>query len=98
MEVSRLGVQSERQLPAYSTATRDLSYISDLHHGAWQLQILNPLSGAGIEPATSRFLVGFVSTAPGRELLETFYHFIHKTFHTHLQEIFNHTWAVMVRI
>ena len=46
MEVPRLGVQSELQPPAYSTATAtwDLSRICDLHHSSWQHQILNPLS------------------------------------------------------
>ena len=36
MEASRLGVESELQLPAYATATAmpDLSYICDLHHSS----------------------------------------------------------------
>ena len=44
MEVPRLGVKSELQLLAYTraTATRDLSWICDLHHS----QILNPLREA----------------------------------------------------
>ena len=48
MEVPRLGVKSELQLPAYTTATatQDLSSICDLHHSSWQCQILNPLSEA----------------------------------------------------
>ena len=48
MEVPRLGVQSELQLPAYTTATaiRDLSHVCDPHHSSWQHQILNPLSKA----------------------------------------------------
>ena len=71
MEVPRLGVESEKQQPAYSTATAtsDLSCICDLHHCSQQGQILNPLSEARIEPRTSWFLVGFISTAPGRDLL-----------------------------
>lgn len=46
MEVSRLGVKSERQLQAHTTATaiQDPSLICDLHHSSWQLWILNPLS------------------------------------------------------
>ena len=34
MEVPRLGVESELQLPAYTiaTATPDLSHVFDLHH------------------------------------------------------------------
>ena len=48
MEVPRLGVQSELQLPAYATAAvmPDLSHLYDLHHSSWQCQILNPLSEA----------------------------------------------------
>ena len=44
MEVSRLGVKSELQLPAYAraTATWDLSHICNLHHSSWQGRILNP--------------------------------------------------------
>ena len=47
-EVPRLGVESELQLPAYTTvtATRNPSRVCDLHHSSWQLQILNPLSEA----------------------------------------------------
>ena len=46
MEVPRLGVESELQLPAYATAMAawDLSHICDLPHSSWQRQILNPLS------------------------------------------------------
>ena len=48
-EVPRLGVESELQLPAYSsaTATPDQSPIFDLHHSSRQRRILNPLSEAG---------------------------------------------------
>ena len=48
MEVPRVGVESELQLPAYATAsvTLDLSCIGDLHHSLQQCQILNPLSKA----------------------------------------------------
>ena len=48
IEVPRLGVQSELQLPAYTTATatRDPSRICDLHHSSWQCRILNPLCEA----------------------------------------------------
>ena len=46
MEVPRLGIKSELQLPAYTTATamQDLSHRCDLHHRSGQCQILNPLS------------------------------------------------------
>ena len=48
MEVSRLGVKSHLQLPAYATATAmpDPSLICDLHHSSHQHWILNPLSKA----------------------------------------------------
>ena len=49
MHVPRLGVESELQLPPYSTATatQDPSRIWDLHCSLQQCQILNPLSEAG---------------------------------------------------
>ena len=46
MEVPRLEVESELQLPAYTTATRDPSHVCDLHHSSQQRQILNSLSEA----------------------------------------------------
>ena len=48
MEVSRLGAESELQLPAYITATemQDPSCLCDLHHSSRQGRILNPLSKA----------------------------------------------------
>ena len=48
MEVPRLGVESELQLLAYTTATvtQDLSLAFNLHHSSGQHQILNPLSEA----------------------------------------------------
>ena len=48
MEVPRLGVGSELQLPAYTrdTAMQDLSHVCNLHYSSQQRQILNPLIGA----------------------------------------------------
>ena len=48
MEVSRLGVQSEPQLPAYATVTArwDPSRVCDLHHSSLQCQIHNPMGEA----------------------------------------------------
>ena len=48
MEVPRLDIESELQLPAYATAAAmtDLSHICDLHYSSRQCQILNPLSEA----------------------------------------------------
>ena len=50
MEVPRLGVELEVQLPDYTTATAmwDPSHIFDLHHSSQQCQILNLLSEARI--------------------------------------------------
>ena len=62
MEVPRLGVKSELQLRAYTTATGvwDPSPICDLHHSSQQLWILNPPSeardGTHILTDTSRVL------------------------------------------
>ena len=44
MEVPRLGVESDLQMPAYATAMQDLSHICDLHHSSRQRRIPNPLS------------------------------------------------------
>ena len=48
MEVPWLRVESELQLPAYTTATamQNPSYIYNLHHSSWQCCIPNPLSEA----------------------------------------------------
>ena len=48
MEVPRLGVKLELQVPAYTTATAmwDLNCIHDLHHRSQQCWILNPQSEA----------------------------------------------------
>ena len=48
MEVPRLEVESELQLPAYptATATRDPSHVCNLHHSSQQCWILNLLSKA----------------------------------------------------
>ena len=45
---SRLGVESELQLLAYTTATatQDPSCVCNPHHSLWQHWIFNPLSSA----------------------------------------------------
>ena len=65
MKVPRLGVESELQLPAYTTATatQDPNCMCDLHHSSLQHQILNPLSKAR-DGIISWFLVRFVSAVP----------------------------------
>ena len=57
MEVPRLGVPLELQLPAYTTATatQDPSHVWDLHHSSQQ---------HWVEPATSWILFGFVTSDP----------------------------------
>ena len=74
MEVPRLGVELESQLPAYATATatQDLSFICNLHHSPWQCQILNPLSKARDQTSSSWMLVRFVSAEPSQELRKQF--------------------------
>ena len=45
MEIPRLGIRSELQPPAYTTAIAlwDLGRVCDLYHSSKQRQILNPL-------------------------------------------------------
>ena len=53
MEIPRLGVELELQLPACTTATAtpDLSRICNRHCSLWQCWILNPLSkGSNLHP------------------------------------------------
>ena len=83
VEVPRLGVKSELQLPAYTTAMPDLSCICNLHHSSRQRQILNPLSET--RDRTRNLMdasqICFRCTAMGRELLCYYFHmndiFIH---------------------
>ena len=49
MEVPRLGVESEQQLPATVPAMPDLNSVFDLHHSSQQHQILNPLTEARVQ-------------------------------------------------
>ena len=52
MEFPRLGVELELQLPAYATATPDLSCICNLYHSSGQCYIFNPLSRARDQTCT----------------------------------------------
>ena len=65
MEVPRLRVQLELQLPAYitATATSDPSRSCDLHHSS-----VNPLSKVRDRTQASWILVGFIPAEPGWEL------------------------------
>ena len=71
LEVSRLGVESELLLLAYTTvtATWDLSGVCDLHHSSQQGRFLNHWARPGIEPMSWWILVGFIILEP-RELLK----------------------------
>ena len=46
MEVLRLEVKLELQLPAYPIAMPDPSHVCNLHHSSWKCWIFNPLSEA----------------------------------------------------
>ena len=63
MEIPRLAVKLELQLPAYTTATatQEPSCICDLHHSAQQRWSLNPLYEARDRTPSSWILVGFVT-------------------------------------
>ena len=63
MEIPRLEVESELQLPAYTTPTamRNLSHICNLHHSSQQRQSLTHSTRPGIEPMSSWMLVGCVN-------------------------------------
>ena len=71
MEIPRLGVKSELQVPAYTTATamRDPSYLSAYNTAHCNARLLTHGVRLGIEPASSWILVGFVSAEPQQELL-----------------------------
>ena len=63
MEVPRLGVKSELQLLAYTTATVmwNPSHICNHSTSAWQCQMLNPLSKARDHPSSSWIQIWFVN-------------------------------------
>ena len=72
VEVLRLGVESELQLPAYvtasATATLDPSRVCDPHHNSQQRQILNLLSEAGDQTFVLMGTSQIVSSEPRWEL------------------------------
>ena len=71
MEVPRLGVESELQLPAYTaaTATSDLSCVCDLHHTAHSNgKSLTQWARPGIKPVFSLILSTLGTTKPQWEL------------------------------
>ena len=75
MDIPRLGVESELQLPAYTTATAmlDLSLICNLHPSSQQRQVLNPLTGARngtqvLMDTSQVCFCGAMTEAPSRNL------------------------------
>ena len=79
MKIPKLGVESELQLPGYTTATamQDLSHICDLHHNSWQHWILNPQSKARdqtrmlMDPSQIRFCCATTATPPSSSYKDT---------------------------
>ena len=66
VEVPRLRVKSELQLPANATATptRDLSHVCDLYHSSQHYQSLTHWESPGIEPMSSWIIVKFITIEP----------------------------------
>ena len=66
LEVPRPGVESELQLPAYTTAmaTPDPSHVCNLHHSSWKHWILNPLIEARDRTCVLMDIVGFITAEP----------------------------------
>ena len=77
MEVPRLGIGSELQLLAYTTAaaTQDPSRVCDLYHSSQQFQILNPLSKDKDRTHILMDTSQIHSAAPQVELLFCFFGF-----------------------
>ena len=71
MEVPRLGIELELQLPAYitTTAIQGPNHVFDLYTTAQG----NAGSRPGIQLASSWILVRFISAEPQRELLQTIF-------------------------
>ena len=76
MEVPRLGVELELQLPAYATAKETWDRIQALSanyttaHG--NARSLTHWVRLGVEPASSGILMGFLTAEPQRELPHIF--------------------------
>ena len=75
MEVPRLGIEWELQLPATATvtATRDPSCICNIHHSSQQCGSFTHWARPRIKHASSWILVRFVSAEPRQELLNDFF-------------------------
>ena len=91
MEIPRLGVESELQLLAYTTAiaTWDLSHVYNLHHSSRQPWILNPLNEARDQPASSWILVTFITHWATTAIPNTIFFLI---------SVFAYWWYLQLRI
>ena len=67
MEIPKLGIESELQLPAYTTATASRIRATSVTYTAHSNS--RSLTQSGIKPASSWILVGFISGEPQWELL-----------------------------
>ena len=101
--VPRLGIKSELQLQAHTTATAmpDLSHICDLCHGIQQCQIFNPLSEArGRTCILMDSMSGSSPAEPQQELpyLRFFPALCHSLefFKIHLQFVYSSIWLEVV--
>ena len=74
MEVPRLGVKSELELLACTTATatQDLSHVWDLHHSSWQCWIPDPLARDQICVLMHASQICFCCTTTGTPTLTYF--------------------------
>ena len=87
MEIPRLGVEAELQLPAYTQQHRIWAALSAYNHSSPQARASTHWVRLGIQPATSWFLVGLISTAPQWELMFSFFLHFH-SFSVNINSIF----------
>ena len=82
IEIPRLEVESELQLPAYitATATEDPSCICDLYHSSQQCWIYNPLSEDTDWTCSLMVPSQVVSAAPRRELHFFFFSYFRESY------------------
>ena len=96
MEVPRLGVELALQLPACTTATAtpDPNCICDLCRSLWQCQILNPLSEARDQTASSRTLGCVLNPLShnGSSCCYCFF-FFYNSFHISREQNYNHYFS-----
>ena len=64
MEVPRLEFELELELPAYATATPDLSHVCNVHYSWGNVRSLTHWLGPGVKPTSSWILVGLITAEP----------------------------------